>query len=168
LNDGSKTFTCEVCGHQEVETISKIPHTEQILAAVPATCTTDGKTQGKQCSVCYTVLVEQTRVPAQGHQFGAWQTVSELSCETDGVKKHTCIVAGCGKTETQTVTATGHNWVVDEFVAKDCLTDGYTDSHCENCQETKHETIEKGHIWVGLNCKICGLNKNDNPEAILP
>ena len=42
-------------------------HTEATDAAVPATCTATGLTEGKHCSVCGEVLVAQQTVPATGH-----------------------------------------------------------------------------------------------------
>lgn len=43
-----------------------IPHTEAVDKAVEPTCTETGLTEGKHCSVCSAVLVEQEVVPALG------------------------------------------------------------------------------------------------------
>ena len=43
-----------------------IPHTEVVEKAVEPTCTKTGLTEGKHCSVCSAVLVEQKVVPALG------------------------------------------------------------------------------------------------------
>ncbi len=42
-------------------------HKEVIDAAVEADCTQDGKTEGKHCSVCGTVIVAQKKIAATGH-----------------------------------------------------------------------------------------------------
>ena len=57
---------CEVC---HVKYGATLAHTEVVDAAVEATCTATGKTEGKHCSVCNKVLVEQTVVPAKGHNY---------------------------------------------------------------------------------------------------
>lgn len=44
-------------------------HTEVIDAAVSATCTEAGITEGKHCSVCGKVLVNQAEDPALGHDY---------------------------------------------------------------------------------------------------
>ena len=49
-------------------TIAKKPHTEVVDPAVAPTETTSGKTEGKHCSVCNTVLVAQKEIPATGKE----------------------------------------------------------------------------------------------------
>ena len=76
---GNKAYwTCNTCHnvfsdeHGETETtvadmtIAKKPHTEVDDPAVAPTETTPGKTAGKHCSVCNTVLVAQKEIPATG------------------------------------------------------------------------------------------------------
>ena len=76
---GNKAYwTCSTCHkvfsdeHGETETtvadmtIAKKPHTEVDDPAVAPTETTPGKTAGKHCSVCNTVLVAQKEIPATG------------------------------------------------------------------------------------------------------
>jgi lysophospholipase L1-like esterase len=66
--DGSKHQICSVCEMTiKTELLAKSGHIEVIDKAVEATCTTDGKTEGKHCSVCNTVTLAQTTVKAKGH-----------------------------------------------------------------------------------------------------
>ncbi|MBR3956079.1 MAG: InlB B-repeat-containing protein [Clostridia bacterium] len=51
--------------YEEKEAVGE--HTVVTDAAVAATCTTPGKTEGSHCSVCNIVLVAQTEIPALGH-----------------------------------------------------------------------------------------------------
>ena len=87
--DGKSVKTCKKCGHKE-ETI--IPatgeHAEGVLVeGYPATCTTDGLTDGKKCPVCGKILVEQTTIGATGHTVTSWT-------DEDGGRSGTCDVCG--------------------------------------------------------------------------
>ena len=106
--EGGKIYTCMSCGETISRKIAKLAHTVKSTSYVAPTCTTTGKTAGSYCSVCNTVLTAQKDIPALGHSFGAWQTVTELTCTTNGVDKRTCTV--CGKTVTSTVEALGHSF----------------------------------------------------------
>ncbi|MBQ2446234.1 MAG: heparinase II/III family protein, partial [Oscillospiraceae bacterium] len=65
---GYTTYTCSRCSHSYKDNyVNAKGHTEVIDKAVAATCTTAGKTEGKHCSVCNTVLTAQETIPATGH-----------------------------------------------------------------------------------------------------
>ena len=67
-------------------------HTVVIDEAVSATCTRDGLTEGKHCSVCGTVLTAQEEVPAKGHAYQLWQSMGNQA------HRATCSRQGCGHT----------------------------------------------------------------------
>ena len=191
--DGVKTYTCE-CGETKTEAVPATGHTEVVDEAVAATCTTDGKTEGKHCSVCNEVIVAQETVPATGHAYdddkdatcnncGEVRDVScahvwdegvittEATCTIDGVKTFTC--SECGATKTEAIPATGHTEVVDEAVAATCTTDGKTEGkHCSVCNEVivAQETVPAtGHVYDNdedANCNVCGNERPVTVEAV--
>jgi len=72
--DGSydSVVCCSVCGAEisrETVVVPALGHTEEIIPGKEATCTETGLTEGKKCSVCGEVLVEQEVIPALGHDF---------------------------------------------------------------------------------------------------
>ena len=67
-------------------------HTPAATAAVAPNCTTEGLTDGKHCSVCNTVLVAQTSIPAKGHAWDAGVVTKEPTASEEGTKTFTCMV----------------------------------------------------------------------------
>lgn len=91
--DGSSTVTCTKCGHVEKTTISATGnHTEEIIPAVAPTCTTDGSTEGKKCSVCGKVLLAPEIDPAKGHKVTSWITTKEATPDEKGLREGICDV----------------------------------------------------------------------------
>ena len=107
-------------------------HTEVVDAAKAATCTATGLTEGKHCSACGTVTVEQEVVPKTAHSYNEGEITKEATCKEEGVKTYTCSV--CGGTKTETVDKLAHTEVVDAAVAPSCSATGLTEGkHCSVC-----------------------------------
>ena len=99
-----------------------------IDAAVAATCTATGLTTGKHCSVCDTVLVAQTVVPALGHTEVIDAAVA-ATCTATGLTagKH-CSVCETVLVAQAVIPANGHDWVPATYdMPKTCVVCGATE-----------------------------------------
>ena len=131
---GEKTYTCQACRATKTETVPAVGHTVVIDSAVAATCESAGKTEGRHCSVCDKVLIEQKTVKATGHNWDEGKITQEATCEKSGVKTYTCKT--CKKTKTEEINALGHKIVTDPAVTATCEKDGKTEgSHCSVCSK---------------------------------
>lgn len=91
---------CTDCGEliKKGSVTEKANHNWQLTKEEKATCEKDGfKTY--TCADCKETKTET--IPATGHKFGDWQTVTTQSVFTGGVQKRICNV--CGKEETRNV-----------------------------------------------------------------
>ena len=89
---GTQIRKCEICGATESKSLSAKGHTEVVDKAIPATCTTDGKTEGSHCSVCNTVIKVQTVINATGHKSSGWIVDKAASIGVKGSKHKECTV----------------------------------------------------------------------------
>lgn len=115
---------------------------------------------------------------ANGHYF-IDKSETPPTCTEDGKREKVCAV--CGKTEVETVPATGHRYV-DTIIQPTCTEKGYTLHKCSVCGgDTYTDDIPAtGHkfgkykivtkptsVSEGLkvrNCKVCG----ESDEVVLP
>ena len=121
-------------------------HTVVIDRAVDATCTTDGKTEGKHCSACGQILAAQEVVPAKGHKHTA--VVTAPTCTADGFTTFTC---SCGDSYTANpVTKLGHDmgsWTTSKNPT--CTVDGEQKRDCSRCDHFVTEKITaQGHKYT--------------------
>ena len=126
---GQEQRYCSVCYELQNKPLEATGHTEVIDQAVPPTCTGTGLTEGKHCSVCRTVLVEQNTVDAAGHIPSAEATCTMaqlcLACNVE-------LAAALGHTESE--------WILDK--ASTCTERGSRHKECTVCKDTvKTETL---------------------------
>ena len=86
--EAGKTVTaCANCDYTVTEEIPATGHTEEVIPAVSATCTTDGSTEGKKCSACGEILVGTTVVEKTGHTE---EVIPATDTHTEGKKCSVC------------------------------------------------------------------------------
>ena len=178
---GLQKRSCE-CGQVEYDTIDALAHTPVIDAAVDATCTTLGKTEGSHCGVCNAIIVAQTENDKFAHAFSAWETVTAPTCTSFGLQKREC---ECGQVEYATLSVLNHNVVTDAAIDATCTTTGKTEgSHCLDCgfvivaqtetNKISHSFSEWGIVTAptctsfGLRKRVCecGYAEFDTAEAL--
>ena len=91
---GVKTFTCSLCGHFYTEPIPKTAHTEVVDEAVEPTCSAEGKTEGKHCSVCGEVIIAQNDIPKTAHTEVIDAAVPATCTSTGKTEGKHCSVCG--------------------------------------------------------------------------
>ena len=91
---------CTDCGEliKKGSATEKADHNWKVTSEEKATCEKDGS-KTYTCADCKETKTET--IPATGHKFGDWQTVTTQSVFTGGVQKQICNV--CGKEETRNV-----------------------------------------------------------------
>ena len=159
---GERTHTCTVCGHVETESVPATGHTSVEDAAVPASCTEDGKTAGAHCAVCGDVLTAQETVPALGHLSEKTEAVLP-TCTQDGHTGGTaCAVCGEILTQPAVTPATGHTFGPDATCTEPqvCLICGEIISpasgHFPAVEPGKAPTCTEPGISDYIRCAVCG------------
>ena len=167
---GTQIRKCETCGATESKSLSAKGHTEVVDKAIPATCTTDGKTEGSHCSVCGAVIKAQEIIKATGHKFGNWTTIKPATCTESGTQIRKC--ENCGATESKSLSVKGHTEVVDKAIPATCTTDGKTEgSHCSVCgavikaQTTITATGHKSSGWIVDKTASIGVKGSKHKEC---
>ena len=114
---------------RETVVIPLAAHTEEVIPGKAATCTKTGLTDGKKCSVCDRILVEQEQIPLtshthdgewhydaakhwhtckdcayktdiKAHSWGKGEVTKKPTTENDGERVYTCL---CGATRTEVI-----------------------------------------------------------------
>ena len=133
---GYVIMSCD-CGAQE-KTFLEIDEDNHenvvIVNAVAPTCTNDGYTEGRYCSVCDTLIAGQDVIEALGHNIVITPD-DEPTCTQDGFTQGSyCTRCDDVNVPQEVIPATGHNIVVIAGSEPTCTELGYTEgSYCTNC-----------------------------------
>lgn len=88
------------------------------------TCTEAGE-KGKVCSRCG--MKETEKIPALGHDWGAWTVTTPATCTKEGVETRICN-RDSSHVETRAIPTTGHNWVDNGNGTHTCTNCGATEA----------------------------------------
>ncbi len=178
--EGSKTFTCILCGDTYVEIIPTTgKHNFTWVAVKDSDCVING-TKEYKCSECEYTEKEDI-IPALGHDWSDWVTVVTPTEEAPGVKIRAC--SRCKLEEKVEIPWSDHvhDYSFDtKVVEPDCINDGATIHFCM-CGDSYTENVVKalGHdftIWSvikeatfnesGLKMRTCTRCKFEETEII--
>lgn len=142
--DGLQERSC-ACGEKETQAISANGHTEVVDNATTSTCKENGKSEGKHCSVCGIVIVEQISLPLTNHTY---DNDNDEKCNVCEFVR----VIGCTHAQTEVL----------EAVAATCTTSGLTEGKkCSDCGEILIEQtllLPSEHTYdndADETCNIC-------------
>ena len=184
---GYTIYTCH-CGDSYAGSfVDANGHVRLTIDPTPPTCTAAGLTVGVYCSVCDTVLVEQTVLSAMGHVEVVDNAVLPTCTDTGLTVGAHCSVCNDTLVPQQVVPALGHTEINDPAVAPTCTEDGLTaGTHCSVCNEALTAQIQVpalGHTACTTPasaptctepgyteseyCTVCGATLRES-EAIAP
>lgn len=151
--NATETGKCVRCDATDTRIVadSMAAHTEKVLDAVTATCTSAGLTAGKICEVCNTILQAQELVPVAAHTETAIAAV-EATCTTAGSTAGTkCSVCNVVLTAPEVVQPKGHTEEVIPAVEATKENPGSTEGKkCTTCNEITDATAEIPAIPTSL------------------
>ena len=133
--------TAQICTVCNEELAKALGHKEVIDAAVAATCTETGLTEGKHCTVCGEVITAQTVVDALGHTEVVDEAVAPSCTETGLTEGKHCSACNAVLVAQEVIPATGHYYnngdTVSNLTVYATGTDKVTaDIVCAGCNET--------------------------------
>lgn len=151
---GIMYLKCTTCGDSYHDEIPVLAHTETILAAVAPTCAESGLTEGKYCSACNEVLVQQEEVPATGEHLYT-VTIVPATCVSVGTISFTC---SCGDNYLYyDPEMTDHEWGEWETVSEaTCSEAGLMQRSCTVCKTNEEKIIYGSHQYKDDTCIWCG------------
>lgn len=162
-------------------------HTENIKNAKDATCTENGYTGEKVCSVCGAVTEYGHTTAALGHDYQLMNQ-KDATCTESGYSGDS-ICSRCNDVESEgtVIDKLDHEWETEYRIDKEatCMEKGSKSIHCANCSATKDlvEIDATGHKYTHViqkaqigkagreydKCTTCGSQKNEKTiKALTP
>ena len=147
-----KTIQIKItCGniYKLVDIKLSMTHVHAKVTYIAPTCTKDGRTEYTYCQSCSKILSgEKSVIPALGHSYEDWYTVTPATCTTQGKERRDC--ENCDHYETKVISATGHSYEAwYTTLAPTCTADGSERRDCKNCEQYETNVLNAtGHSYV--------------------
>jgi len=175
--EGIRTYTATVTFNNntfkdtKTESIPAKGHDLTHHDKVEATCTTDGKEEYYECSVCNKLfsdsegtaeITSATNIPATGHTYDQKSTdskylVSEATCSSPAVYNFSCT---CGEKGSETFTygdPLGHKLTHHDKVDATCTTNGSEEYYtCSNCNKMFSDSTGTSEITEAKKIEALG------------
>lgn len=159
-NVGYTNHICEICGNSYITDMTPIiSHAYERITKEP-TCTDKGYTTST-CTMCGLNYVSDYTEPT-GHDWDEGHTVTNSTCESEGVIQYRCKNTGCKEKMIKAESATGHtpgkaatctdprtcekcgtvlelptgHSYSENVVKPTCAAMGYTEYKCDNCDDS--------------------------------
>ena len=177
--------TCTICGATEGDPLG---HVEEVLEGKDATCIETGLTEGKKCSVCDVILVEQEVIPTVAHTEEAVAGKDATCSEKGYTAGKKCSVCDTVLEGLEEIPMIAHTEVIDAAKAPTCTETGLTEGkHCSVCGEVlvaqntvdalghtevtdaaKAATCTESGLTEGKHCSVCNevLVAQNNIDAL--
>ena len=124
-------------------------HIEEILPAVPATCTSDGYTEGKKCTECGEITLAPTKTAKLAHSPVTVKGTPATCLESGLTDGHICSVCNTVILEQTIIAATGHNMSVSYEADEN--------QHWQKCTGCDQITAKEEHKLGSSDiCEVCG------------
>lgn len=141
--DATKTATCKYCGVKKTVSIkgTALGHQPKKIRDCSATCVLSGFIGGEVCERCDAVLVENTIIPAKGHDLEEWVATKKPSCVKEGLERRDC--KRCNYYEERVAGMTEHVWEDNYTVDKPATyeEEGLMTIRCADCNKENGSAI---------------------------
>ncbi len=144
---------------------------EKVLAK-PSTCAEQGNIEYWYCTDCdkffsdaeakteITKAETLLEVDSSAHTYGEWETVTEPTCEAEGLKSRTCSV--CSDKESEVLAKVAHTYGEWKTVTEaTCAVEGKKEKVCSVCGDKQTQTLPKlAHTygeWTTVTEATCAL-----------
>ncbi len=149
--NGHDSWICLDCGDTKYEEFLAHGHrTLHLVLAVDPTCTTAGTTGGTYCRDCGKAVVEETILPALGHDHTIEKGYAATCTEAGLSDKDYCSVCGEVNSEAKAIPALGHDYK-DVVTPPTSTEKGYTTHTCTACGDSYVDSYVDPYVLGDAN-----------------